>query len=255
MEYRFRGTLREDPSLGSELRFRLSDGPIVRFQYRLTATKPHAFSRSGAVDEIEYLGTSFDGLPRAREIRLSEFVELLHSYTLSERAVTRLHFEAGLGAMGPILVATDGRRTMLLAYEHGSQAPDAFLRYDLGRRSHGALRAVKGNYWSGQTVDADHPYETLWLQAGLVAGDLDGTAEAYRAFVREELSERRDPRAPRPLQHLELPGAQQVVERKALPRVHERGRGCSRRSTSRPAWGSRRSCSTPAGTRRPATGR
>ena len=217
VEYRFRGTLREDPSLALELRFRLSDlSPIVRFQYRLTATKPHAFSRSGAQDEIEYLATSFDGLPRAREMRLSEFVELLHSYTLSERPVDPDDFEAGLGVMGPILVASDGRRTMLLAYEHGSQAPDAFLRFDLGRRRSVSLRGVKGNYWRGQVVDADHPYETVWLQAGLVAGDEDAAAEAYRRFVaRGALGERRDPRAPRPLQHLELPGAEQVVERRS----------------------------------------
>ena len=198
LEYRFRGTLREDPSLALELRFRLSDlSPIVRFQYRLTATKPHAFSRSGAVDEIEYLATSLEGLPRAREIRLSEFVELLHSYTLSERPVDPDDFEAGLGVMGPILVASDGRRTMLLAYEHGSQAPDAFLRFDLGRRRSVSLRGVKGNYWRGQVVDADHPYETVWLQAGLVAGDEDAAAEAYRRFVREELSANAETRAPR----------------------------------------------------------
>jgi alpha-galactosidase len=198
LEYRFRGTLREDPSLALELRFRLSDlSPIVRFKYVLTATKPHAFSRSGAQDEVEYLATSFEGLPRAREIRLSEFVELLHSYTLSERPVDPDDFEAGLGVMGPILVASDGRRTMLLAYEHGSQAPDAFLRFDLGRRRSVALRGVKGNYWRGQIVDADHPYETVWLQAGLVAGDEDATAEAYRRFVREELSANAETRAPR----------------------------------------------------------
>ena len=35
--------------------------------------------------------------------------------------------------MGPILIGSDGRRTLLLAYEHGSQAPDAFLRFDLAR--------------------------------------------------------------------------------------------------------------------------
>jgi alpha-galactosidase len=188
-EHRFRGTLAEDPSLALEVRFRLSENsPIVRFQYVLTATKPHAFSRTGASDELTYLTTSFQGLPRAREVRLSEFVELFHSYTLSERPVDADDFAAGLGAMGPILVATDGRRTMLLAYEHGSQAPDAFLRFDLGAGRSVRLRAVKGSYWHGQVVDARHPYETVWMQAGLVAGDLETTAEAYRRFVARELA-------------------------------------------------------------------
>ena len=77
---------------------------------------------------------------------------------------------------------------MLLAYEHGSQAPDAFLRFDLGACRSVRLRAVKGNYWRGQVVDAQHPYETVWMQAGLVAGDEDTAAEAYRRFVRVELA-------------------------------------------------------------------
>ena len=189
IEYRFRGALREDPTLALEVRFRLSElSPIVRFQYALFATRPHAFSRAGGEDEIRYLATSFEGLPRAREVRLSEFVELVHSYTLSERPVDPDDFEARLGVMGPILVASDGRRTRLLAYEHGSQAPDAFLRFDLGPGRAVALRGVKGNYCRGQVVDAAHPYETVWMEAGLVAGDEDTAAEAYRRFVRTELS-------------------------------------------------------------------
>jgi alpha-galactosidase len=189
LEHRFRGVLRDDPSLSIEVRFRQSDlSPILRFQYVLTATKPHVFSRAGREDELLYLETSLEGLPRAREVRLSEFVELLHSYTLSERPVDADDFEVGLGVMGPILVASDGHRTMLLAYEHGSTAPDAFLRFDLGPGRRARLRAVKGAYWRGQVVDADHPYETVWMQAGLVAGDEDTGAEAYRRFVAAELA-------------------------------------------------------------------
>ena len=154
----------------------------------LRATQPHAFSRAGSEDELGYLATSLAGLPRAREVRLSEFVEPLHSYTLSERPVDARDFSAELGVMGPILIASDGWRTLLLAYEHGSQAPDAFLRYDLRQDRSLRLRAVKGSYWRGQVVDAQHSFETVWLQAGLVAGDEDTTAEAYRRFVRAELA-------------------------------------------------------------------
>jgi alpha-galactosidase len=189
VEYRFRGALRHDPSLALEVRFRLSDlSPIVRFQYALTAARPYAFSRGDGAAPIEYLAASFEGLPRAREVRLSEFVELLHSYTLSERPVAEGDFEAGLGVMGPLLAASDGRRTMLLGYEHGSQAPDAFLRFGLGPGRAVRLRGVKGDCWRGQVVDGAHPYETVWMQAGLVAGDEDTAAEAYRRFVGKELA-------------------------------------------------------------------
>ncbi len=197
-EHTFRGVFREDPSLGLEVRFRVGEKtPVLRFSYRLTSTRPRSFTRSGKEDELVLLRASFAGLPEAREVRLSEFVELLHSYTLSERDVPDSHFEAGLGVMGPILAAADGRRTLLLGYEHGSQAPDAFLRFDLAPGRRVTLRTVKGSYWSGMTVGPGRPFDTVWMQAGLVAGDLEWTAEAYRGFVRTELSQNAETRAPR----------------------------------------------------------
>ncbi len=197
-EHTFRGALRDDPSLGLEVRFRVSeDGPILRFAYRLTSTRPRAFGRPGGEEELVYLSTTLAGLPRVREVRLSEFVELLHSYTLSERDVPDSHFEAGLSAPGPILAATDEVRTLVLAYEHGSQASDAFVRFDLAPGRRVRLRAVKGSYWPGLSIDPEHPYDTVWFQAGLVAGGLDWTAEAYRSFVRSELSQNGETRAPR----------------------------------------------------------
>ena len=217
LEHRFRGVLRDDPSLALEVRFRLADlSPIVRFQYRLSATKPHAFSRSGAQDEIVYLATDLAGLPRATEVRLSEFVELFHSFTPSERSLDERHFDAGLGVMGPILIGSDGRRTLLLAYEHGSQTPDAFVRFDLAPGRRVTLRAVKGSYWNGQLVDAEHPYDGLWLQVGLIAGDERHTAEAYRRFVRDEMSANAATRQPRIHYNTwTLPRAQQVAKRQA----------------------------------------
>ncbi|HEX9185795.1 MAG TPA: alpha-galactosidase [Vicinamibacteria bacterium] len=197
-EHTFRGTLRDDPSLGLEVRFRLGEmSPILRFAYRLTSTRPRAFSRSDGEDGLVYFSTSLAGLPRAREVRLSEFVELLHSYTLSEREVPESHFEAGLGVMGPILAATDEKRTLLLAYEHGSPAPDAFVRFDLAPGRRVTLRAVKGQTFPGLVVAPDRPFDTIWLEAGLLAGDLGWTAEAYRSFVRTELSQNPQTRAPR----------------------------------------------------------
>ena len=183
----------------SRCRFRLSDlSPIVRFQYVLTATRPHAFSRSGSEDEMSVPATSLEGLPRAREVRLSEFVELLHSYTLSERAVDAGDFEAGLGVMGPILRRLRRPAHDAPAYEHGSQAPDAFLRFDLGPGRAGPCAGSRGTTVAGRWWTPPHPYETVWMQAGLVAGDEDTTAEAYRRFVRTELSR---PEAARPRVH------------------------------------------------------
>jgi alpha-galactosidase len=189
IEHRVGGPLRDDPALALEIRYRVSPAtPVVRFQYVLRATQPRALSRAAGEDETVYLDTSFEALPRATEVRLSEFVEFVHSYLPSERPVDARGFAAGVQAVGPLLMGSDGRRTALLGYEHGSQVPDAFLRFDLGPGRSVRLRAVKGTYLRGQIVDAHHPFESVWLQAAVVPGDEDATAAAYRAFVRSALA-------------------------------------------------------------------
>ena len=118
-------------------------------------------------------------------MRLSEFDESIHSYRPTEHDVPCRAFEHGLTAMGPILVAAGAGCAMLAAYEHGSQAPDAFVQYCLAADRSVVLRAVKGNYCDGQAVGADRPYETIWLQFAAVAGDEADLARRYRAFVLE----------------------------------------------------------------------
>jgi alpha-galactosidase len=78
--------------------------------------------------------------------------------------------------MGPILAATDSHRSFLLAYEHGSQVPDAFLQYQLSPDRSVRLTAVKGNYVSGQTVDANHPFQTIWMETAATQGGIDQLA-------------------------------------------------------------------------------
>ena len=218
-EHRSGASLRDDPSLALEVRFRLSeDGPIVRFQYRLTATRPHAFSRSGARGRARVprhdLRRPAPG-PGGAPLRVRRAPPQLHA--LRARRARLRTSRRGLGVMGPILAASDGKRTLLLAYEHGSQAPDAFLRFDLapGRtrdaaRGEGQLLARPGRRRRAPVrhrLDAGRPRGRRRRQDG---------RGLPRASSASELSQNAEtPRAPRPLQHLELPGAQQVVERQA----------------------------------------
>jgi alpha-galactosidase len=90
--------------------------------------------------------------------------------------------------MGPILAASDGRHSFLVAYEHGSETPFAFLRYQLGPDRGIQLTAVKGNYFPGQTIDVDHSYSTVWLETAVVAGDMDQLASSYRLFVLKSMA-------------------------------------------------------------------
>ncbi len=57
-----------------------------------------------------------------------------------------------------------------------------------------SLNAVKGNYFPGQTIDADHPYQTIWLETAAQKGGMDRAcvhlskvcAEVYDAEYRIE---------------------------------------------------------------------
>lgn len=188
-EYRFEGEFAADPSLSLEMVFRAAaDNPVVRFSYILKSKTPHTLTKSTGGDRLVYLGASLQTLPQATEVRISEFVELAHSYSLTERLLDPADFESGHTVMGPILVGSDGRHSFLLAYEHGSQYPDAFLEFDLKGNRSVNLRAVKGNYLTGQRVDSQHPYRTIWLEAAAVDGDHDAMASAYRTFVRQHMS-------------------------------------------------------------------
>jgi len=179
--HRCQGGMTGDPGLTLAVVWQVApDSPIVRFRYELGGGAGRRLTKAKGADRLTYLTASFAALPFAKEVRLAEFNERVHSFCLSERDVEAAQFEAGLAAMGPIFVGRSDTHSLLLAYEHGSQAPDAFLRYLMGPDRSVSLRAVKGNYYDGQPVDG---YATPWLHAGAVAGTEDDLARAYRDFL------------------------------------------------------------------------
>ena len=102
--------------------------------------------------------------PQIEEIRLSNFAELTHSYELSEEKIADRNFEDSGALMGPILAATDGSSSFLLAYEHGSTVPDAFLEYRLTPGPQHQPRCRQGQLFPGQTINPEHPYKTIWFE-------------------------------------------------------------------------------------------
>ncbi|MGI4787802.1 MAG: alpha-galactosidase [Janthinobacterium lividum] len=196
-EHRWRGPLRENPGLTLEMQARIApDNPVLRFRYILHSQGGHQLTKASGKDVLTYFTASLADLLSVTEVRLSEFNEMVHSYCLAERPVTPAQFENGLELVGPILTGTDGKRSLLLAYEHGAQSPDAFLHYGLSADRSVALRAVKGNYWHGRVLDAEHPYETLWLHLAVVEGDEHLLASSYRDFVLHFQSDNAESRQP-----------------------------------------------------------
>ena len=188
-EYRFAGALASRDDLALVVVMRLSpDSPVLRFRYILTSRSACRLTKHAGRDRLDYLSVSLADLPAAKEIRLGEFNEMVHSYCLSEQPLRATHFEAELSAMGPVLLAADDGHTLLLAYEHGSMVPDAFVSFRLRQDRTVTMGAVKGNYHDGQVVGPQHPYETLWMQVAAVAGNYESMARLYRSFVLKRMS-------------------------------------------------------------------
>jgi alpha-galactosidase len=192
-EYRYEGTFAGRASLSLAMMFQAAeDCPIVRFSYILRSTEPHALTRPMGHDDLIYLGLALDKGTKAKEIRLANFSELTHSYLTEEVKLDERSFEDGISVMGPILISSDGRCSVLVAYEHGSQVPDAFIQYKLHPDYGVTLQALKGNYLSGQVVDGKQHYQTVWFEAGAVAGNEDRLAAAFRNFVLNYMTENLD---------------------------------------------------------------
>ena len=197
VEHRFRGHFASDPDLSLEMVFHIADNdPVIRFRYILRSEGRRRLTKRSGKDELTYLGVSLANFPVVKEVRLSEFNEMVHSYCLSERQIDPPHFENELHLMGPILVGHRDGCSIGVAYEHGSQVPDAFIEFLLAPDRKVRLKAVKGNYCEGQIVDHDHPYETIWLEFIAVNGGEDSLSKAFRAFVLGHICPNRESRKP-----------------------------------------------------------
>jgi alpha-galactosidase len=196
-EYSFEGLVTREAHLKLRVQFQVNpDVAVVRFRYWLESDQPRLLTTPAGANSLTYLTTSLRALPDAEEVRLSDFVQLTHSYTLSEESIQDRYFADHGAVMGPIVGATDGHRSLLLAYEHGSQVPDAFLHYELSPDRGVRLTAVKGNYFSGEAIDAQHPYQTVWMETAAVEGGIDQLASAYRTFVLRFMTQNEATRKP-----------------------------------------------------------
>ena len=196
-EQMWRGRFADAPDLELEMLFRVApDNPVIRFQYRLASSAGACLTKRYGSDALEHFRLSLAEFGECREVHLSEFDESVHSFRLVERDVPDRAFANRLSLLGSIVVAEGAGLTLLAAYEHGAQVPDAFLRYDLAPNREMTLRAVKGNYCHGQPVSRQRPFATVWLQLAFAPGTGEDMAQAYRNFVLRYLSPNTASRTP-----------------------------------------------------------
>lgn len=197
VEYSYEGTFVNHRDLALAMRFQAGeDNPIVRFRYVLKSNHQHQLTKPSGKDELNYLGFSFKDLPQAKEVRFSDFRGLLHSYVMEEFELPPRAFADQLAVMGPMTVGSARGESMLVAYEHGSAVPDAFLSFQLQPNRDVSLQAVKGNYLSGQTLNDRSPYQTVWFEAGAVADGEDQLASAFRTFILKYMTQNLGTRKP-----------------------------------------------------------
>ncbi|MGB6974342.1 MAG: alpha-galactosidase [Terracidiphilus sp.] len=181
-EFSFAGTLDGHPSLNLRMIFQLAtDSALVRFRYVLESKDEKGFSFNPQSGPLIYAGLSLATLTRVTEVQLSNWSALLHSDTLGVREIQERWFQNHAGLAGPILLGvTEGGDAFLFAYEHGSQMPNTFLRYDLKPNRSAELVGVKGNYVAGERK---HSFETVWMEASVGNAGVEGLAREFRKFV------------------------------------------------------------------------
>ena len=181
-EYAFDAVYEDHPTLTLRLILRVAHAsPIFKFKYALIGNGSHKLTKSSG-ERLEYCTVSAGEKEDLTEVRFSEFNQLLHSFCMNEVAVPKSYFENGFNVMGPLLAATDNEDSYLLAYEHGSQYPDAFVHFRFTPNREVILCAKKGNYLSGTALTKD-AFESIWLDFGMVHGDVDVLAAAFREFL------------------------------------------------------------------------
>jgi len=173
------------------------DNPVVRFRYELTSRTERRLTKTAGGDTVRFAAVT---LPtrQAVEVRLSDYNSLVHSYVPTEAPLTEREFATEQLIMGPVLTWPTDRGHALLAYEHGSQYPDAYLSYRLGTAPGDAgtaeLVGTKGTYLNGQ--DLRDGFSTVWMELAWVPGDRPNLQRRYRDFVLRYLSLSPASRAP-----------------------------------------------------------
>jgi alpha-galactosidase len=198
LEQRWLGGINGKPGMYLEIRLRLAPkNPVVRFQYLVSSLQEVLLTNvAPGANSLLYTGITLGGMKTVKEVRLSCFNEMIHSFNLEEHCVHDSQFSNSGSLMGPIVTASDGNNSILLAYEHGSQFPNRFLSFELTPERYVKLAAVKGNYFHGQSITLDKPFETVWFQFAAIQGSEANLASEYRDFVRRWQSPNMESRKP-----------------------------------------------------------
>lgn len=184
--YTVDGNFLADTTLHLKITFHISEkNPFVRFKYELYSSANHKLTKNQGKDNISYVSFIIPKNTKAKELRLSDYSHKNHCYVPRLLELKESQFSNSHAVMGPIFIGENKDQSFLIAYEHGSQYPNAFLNYELAVNKKVSLKAVKGNYLNHQPFNENDPFESVWFQIGSVKGSQDDLAKEYRTFILE----------------------------------------------------------------------
>ncbi len=174
--------------------------PIFRFRYALSSDSERKLSKRNEADELRYMEISTaQGPMQVTEIQLSNFNPLVHSYYPIEVVRDCGELSVGTQFAGPLVFFDSEATCGLLAFEHGSQHPNTFLEFAAEQTDEVfkiAIHAVKGNYYNGQPVSKQQPFESVWFQLALVPESKESLQRHYREFILKYMSTNQESRKP-----------------------------------------------------------
>jgi alpha-galactosidase len=193
----FQGTFKQDTSLLLQVTFKIPENnPVARFQYTVISNSIHKLTKTDNSDNLSYLSLDLGQYTNFKEIRFSTFDEKNHSFALNEVPFEKRYFENEIQLSGPMLIASNDKSSILIAYEHGSQIPDAFIDFQLKNNNSVTVKAVKGNYYIGQEIGPGRDFESIWFELATGPKEVEKLAGLYREFILRYMSIATESRKP-----------------------------------------------------------
>ena len=204
-EWKLRFTASIPEQLNLDLYIRgINGSPFIRFKYQLSSPEPAKLTKDCGQDTLRYFQiTNADQVlqsapdQKLTQIQLGHFNPAVHCYEPLEQTYRWDELYTGQYLTGPIVVIHNENQSLLLAYEHGADQPNAFLKFTLNQHTT-AINCIahNGNYYTNYPLNSDHGFESVWFELGLIAGDYGQLLPRYRQFLLNEISANNESRKP-----------------------------------------------------------
>lgn len=174
--------------------------PFIRFKYELSSTTAVALTKIKGKDNIRYTGFTTDFThSRVTELQFSQFDSTVHSYVPDFSKKTTGELINGCRFPGPIMLMEGRDQSLLFAYEHGAEYPDAYLMFHSLLKCGNLnvqIQAEKGNYYNNEIVGPKQPFISPWFHFAFCLGDREMLLRHYRTFLLKHICQHEASRKP-----------------------------------------------------------